>query len=673
MTEVVLPMNFSKNREEVGVVRANAVVKIKNLDTLYTVIVEEHLTVEWNMNSAGICKFNLVKQPNLNISEGNAVMVYFRTNRDTEDDDKPFFLGYIFTISRDDDEIISITAYDQLRYLKYKDTMQFKESTLSERVEKICESRGLPTGDIDDTGSVLSDVVYEDKEYFDMFQESQDENMRNTEEIYVLFDKSGHINLKSLSNMKIEDYNWGRFNTEAFNLESSIDEGVYNIVKIDRCDDQGQVMDSVIATDDEKVAKWGMLQFYAKDNTNRDIEAIAKAALSLVNKKTRKLRLNNCIGDTRVRAGSVLGIVMPGMGDIDVEAYMVVTNVAHKIGNGTHLMALDLTNDDFMDNPDIAGMFENKNKSAEGASGGGGMLGNGLVPGDSNEARIWNFFRSRGFTAEATAAILGNFFQESHLDPGVHQYGGGPGRGLAQWEASYSGGSGRWDKLVAWANSKGLDPYALETQCEWVLVELEDPYFKQFLANFKNMTDVNQATIHFSKYYEGAGIPNDANRLAKANDFYTRLKALEQSGYGTGLGLSDTPSTRQSIVNYAKSMLGKGIWYSQTSRPGDPSVRNENGAHDCSSFVRHVYKAVTGADIGGYTLPQYEGATPISRDQLQPGDIMFNGYQAGNSGHVMIYIGDGQYIHCTSGGGREAIRIDNVASAQITHTVRWLK
>lgn len=661
-----------KNSEH-GVVRKNAVIKIKNGSTLYTVIVEEELTVEWNMGSAGICQFNLIKQPGLNISEGNAVLIYFRTGGDNEDEDKPWFIGYIFTISRSDDDILSITAYDQLRYLKYKDTKQFTDTTLSDRVVEICSDRGIPVGEIDETELKLPDHVFEDKEYLDMFRESQDEHMRNTEEIYVLYDYAGYMNCKNLKNMKIEDYNWGRHNTETFDLESSIDQGVYNIVKIDRTNDQGQVMESIVESNDELVARWGMLQFYAKDNTGRDLNALAKLALSLVSKKTRKLRLNDCIGDTRVRAGSALGIVMPNMGDIDIKGWMIVSNVTHKVGNCTHLMDLDLINDDFMDNPDISGMFESQNRQQQSGAGGVGGAG-GFVEGDTNEIRIWNFFRGKGFSPEATAAIIGNFFQESRLEPGIHQIGGGPGRGLAQWEASYSGGSGRWDKLVAWANANGKDPYALETQCEWVLEELKDPYFAQFLSDFPGMTDVDAATIKFSKYYEGAGIPNDANRLKVARDVLNRLLPLERvgGGFGQNLGLSG-PQVRQSIANYAQSLLNQGIKYSQTYRPGDPDLPNIQGHHDCSSFVRHVYKHVTGHDIGYNTVPQSGNGQHIPVSQMNVGDLLFNGSGGGNAGHVMIYLGNNQVIHCTSGDGRPAVRIDNVNNVLYSHAVRWIK
>ena len=40
--------------------------------------------------------------------------------------------------------------------------------------------------------------------------------------------------------------------------------------------------------------------------------------------------------------------------------------------------------------------------------------------------------------------------------------------------------------------------------------------------------------------------------------------------------------------------------------------------------------------------------TAVSKDQLQPGDMVFFGYSAWNITHVGMYIGNGQFIHASS-------------------------
>ena len=61
---------------------------------------------------------------------------------------------------------------------------------------------------------------------------------------------------------------------------------------------------------------------------------------------------------------------------------------------------------------------------------------------------------------------------------------------------------------------------------------------------------------------------------------------------------------------------------------------------DCSGFVMYVFSQV-GVSLPHNAAAQYGHGMPVSRDQLQPGDLVFfNGL-----GHNGIYIGGGQFIH----------------------------
>ena len=67
---------------------------------------------------------------------------------------------------------------------------------------------------------------------------------------------------------------------------------------------------------------------------------------------------------------------------------------------------------------------------------------------------------------------------------------------------------------------------------------------------------------------------------------------------------------------------------------------------DCSGLIYWAYQQM------GKTLPrtsqaQMEGGTPVSKDQLQPGDVI--GYYPGAT-HVGLYIGDGKIVHASDYG-----------------------
>ncbi|MGW0020429.1 NlpC/P60 family protein [Rhodococcus sp. NPDC003382] len=84
------------------------------------------------------------------------------------------------------------------------------------------------------------------------------------------------------------------------------------------------------------------------------------------------------------------------------------------------------------------------------------------------------------------------------------------------------------------------------------------------------------------------------------------------------------------------------------TRIGDPYVWGATGPDqfDCSGLMVWAYKQV------GKTLPrssqaQAQGGTPVSRDQLQPGDLVIF-YD--DASHVGMYAGDGNIVHASTFG-----------------------
>lgn len=99
----------------------------------------------------------------------------------------------------------------------------------------------------------------------------------------------------------------------------------------------------------------------------------------------------------------------------------------------------------------------------------------------------------------------------------------------------------------------------------------------------------------------------------------------------------------QAVLNAAYSHLGKPYVYGSTG----PS------SFDCSGFTQYVYKQAAGIDISRTTYSQIGVGTPVSQSDLQPGDLVFP-----HTGHVGIYIGNGQMIHAPHTG-------DNVKIASV--------
>ena len=75
---------------------------------------------------------------------------------------------------------------------------------------------------------------------------------------------------------------------------------------------------------------------------------------------------------------------------------------------------------------------------------------------------------------------------------------------------------------------------------------------------------------------------------------------------------------------------------------------------DCSGLVSYVYGRV-GISIPHNAAQQYRFGTPVSREQLIPGDLVF----FDRLRHNGIYLGDGRFVHATTPGGVKIARLDD--------------
>lgn len=78
------------------------------------------------------------------------------------------------------------------------------------------------------------------------------------------------------------------------------------------------------------------------------------------------------------------------------------------------------------------------------------------------------------------------------------------------------------------------------------------------------------------------------------------------------------------------------------------------GGFDCSGFVRYVFDR-TGIDLPRTTFAMFSTGTPVPAGQLQAGDVVFFQTISPGPSHAGVYLGDGRFIHASSGLGRVTI------------------
>lgn len=301
--------------------------------------------VEWfteRRSTPGKLVFSVLNDDVLDFSEGSPV----RMKADGDD----IFFGFVFKQQRNKDRIITITAYDQLRYLKNKDTKVYENKTADQFIKMIAADFSLNVGTLENTGYVIASRVEENVSLFEMIENALDLTLTNTGEMYVFYDDFGKLTLKGLSSMYVGspgsylmiDEETG----ENFDYTSSIDD-TYNKIKLTYDNEGTGKREVYIARDTSNINKWGILQYFDTLQKGENGQAKADALLKLYNKKTRNLRIAKAIGDNRVRAGAMI-VVNLNLGDVKVKNFMLVEKCKHIYNENEHWMDLTLRGGGFV-------------------------------------------------------------------------------------------------------------------------------------------------------------------------------------------------------------------------------------------------------------------------------------------------------------------------------------
>lgn len=312
---------------------------IQNGSTVYQPIVEEGITWETaRKGEPGKLMFKVLKDNIINFQEGNPVRLRV--------DGVNVFYGFVFAKKRDREGIISVTAYDQLRYLKNKDTYVYTNKTAGEVIQMIASDFNLQVGTLEDTGFKIESMVEDNKTLFDIIQTALDMTLQSKTALYVLYDDFGKLTLKNVENMKIGvliDSETG----QNFDYTSSIDGETYNKIKLAYENEETGKRDIYIAQDSSRINAWGVLQYFETIDANVNGKAKADALLKLYNQKTRNLTISKAFGDVRVRAGCALPVTLD-LGDIVANSYLMVEKVKHTFDNDLHTMDLTLRGGEFI-------------------------------------------------------------------------------------------------------------------------------------------------------------------------------------------------------------------------------------------------------------------------------------------------------------------------------------
>jgi len=192
-----------------------------------------------------------------------------------------------------------------------------------------------------------------------------------------------------------------------------------------------------------------------------------------------------------------------------------------------------------------------------------------------------------------------------YLHNALQQFNGDESLALA----SYNAGTGAVRKYG------GIPPYA-ETQA---YVPRVLGYAQQFRAEgFGSTTAPTPTAAVPTATTATAAIPGSAAGLA--------VQGATQAAASPGT---------QMAISVAQQFLGTPYKWGGSS----PAT-----GFDCSGLVQYAY-GQAGVTLPRVAADQYNVGTPIDRNQLQPGDIVFFKDSSGYVHHEGLYLGGGKFLH----------------------------
>ncbi|HMS32249.1 MAG TPA: phage tail tip lysozyme [Candidatus Saccharibacteria bacterium] len=321
------------------------------------------------------------------------------------------------------------------------------------------------------------------------------------------------------------------------------------------------------------------------------------------------------------------------------------------------------------------------------------VLVNNIKAEETPDSQVWNFFARKGVSAPQIAGIIGNLKWESSLNPRRVQ-GTVNGRGDSSTPTSNGWGLMQWTpgtKITGLLSKAGISGPVddMNTQLEliwWHLNNVSPTGVNNFYEQFKNIQDVEEATIAFEKKMEGAGKPKIEERIKLAKKALSSFGSSAPSQVSeptqeTSCSSSSNNVDMGSVVSTALSLawdrkVDNGQKNESDAKPSYQQAKNEINPSgdwsDCGVFVSTVM-ILSGADpdypLAGTEQTQkpyleshtdkYQIMTSWTSADLQPGDIFIR------DGHTFIYIGqpDIEAVEASLGSRVPGIRPSGVPSS----------
>ena len=288
-------------------------------------------------DNPGKLEFTVLAVDSLTFEEGATVSVVL--------DNYNMFKGFVFKRAFTEAvHKVKVTCYDQLRYLKNKDSRVFENVTSHQIFEQLCKDFVLNYRTVDKSSHICAPRSEDATSLYDMIKNALNDTFSNTGKWFFIRDNFGTLEHLNISSCVRPEMLGDKSFVTGFDYETSIDSDVYNQIKLYRDNESTGKREVFIVNDTvnggEKIRRWGILQLYEKIDEKYNIAQIESRALQLLKYycNTRQSLKLKCLGVKEFFAGCIFKCQIADLGDTSLNSYLLVTQCTHKISNEKHTM-----------------------------------------------------------------------------------------------------------------------------------------------------------------------------------------------------------------------------------------------------------------------------------------------------------------------------------------------
>lgn len=301
-------------------------------------------TVQYKTNREGnpsTLEFTVLKTQEANFHEGDYVRFSV--------DGIVIFVGVVFTKSRARLGEIKVKCHDQLRYLKAKGNYLF-EGRSAEEIIKLLAARyssaahPISVGELVETGYKIPYMIENNHEALGVMKRAVEIASYETNRRFVLYDDAGSISLRDTAEWKQSIVLGDKSYVYDFEYTTDIDTDTYNQVKLVRPNKETGMGEAFVYRNPEYIKRWGLLEYFEEvdDILNEaQIDERAQLLLTYYARVLRKVKIE-CIGKVGIRAGQMVTIYIPDIGDISINHFLTINECVHTFEQNNHTMTLEL-------------------------------------------------------------------------------------------------------------------------------------------------------------------------------------------------------------------------------------------------------------------------------------------------------------------------------------------